>query len=61
MMQKCKVDTFDIDFNKLRLKILLQWFTMYFLFIKFFEINLEIIWKMFERIQKNFLNSNVYK
>lgn len=61
MMQKCKVDTFDTDFNKFRLKILLQWFTMYFLFIKFFEINLEIIWKMFERIQKNFLNSNVYK
>lgn len=61
MMQKCKVDTFDTDFNKFHLKILLQWFTMYFLFIKFFEINLEIIWKMFERIQKNFLNSNVCK
>lgn len=24
MMQKCKVDTFDTDFNKFRLKILLQ-------------------------------------
>lgn len=60
MMQKCKVDTFDTDFNKLRLKILLQWFTMYFLFIKFFEINLEIIWKTFEKEFKRIFWTRMY-
>lgn len=59
-MQKCKVDTFDTDFNKLRLKILLQWFTMYFLFIKFFEINLEIIWKTFEKKFKRIFWTRMY-
>lgn len=59
MMQKCKVDTFDTDFNKLRLKILLQWFIMYFLF-KFFEINLEIIWKMFEKEFKRIFWTRMY-
>lgn len=60
MMQKCKVDTFDTDFNKLRLKILLQWFIMYFLFIKFFEINLEIIWKTFEKEFKGIFWTRMY-
>lgn len=60
MMQKCKVDTFDTDFNKFRLKILLQWFTMYFLFIKFFEINLEIIWKTFEKEFKRIFWTRMY-